>query len=329
MKLLFIAILAIVVGIVPTQTFAVTSVFGQVAQLQQLPTTIATQCIDLNQDRICEAVILANGTMINFTSPTPKLAPITTVNDTGLTTYTDPNTGLVHDIPIVGSYCIDFNEDNPCFVNGKMIGKQTQTVVPEVEKTTWTDPDTGLVYDIPTQGDYCLDFNEDAICDVDFTNGKMVVYDEPETQIEDEEDAVGERGSRNDDNGNDNNRDDKALPYCDKFDGVDNWPDSGCHDRKDYYDGGPKDGLYPCNDGTDKEDWRDCKDASGYDYDESNDDNNNDEDNNDEDNNDEDSKDTGGSNPEGEEEDQSCGGESCTDDEKEDSTTDEDVPLFG
>lgn len=30
-----------------------------------------------------------------------------------------------------------------------------------------------------------------------------------------------------------------------------------------------------------------------------------------------------------EEEDQSCGGESCTDDEKEDSTTDEDVPPLG
>jgi hypothetical protein len=107
----------------------------------------------------------------------------------------------------------------------------------------------------------------------------------------------------------------EVNPYCDKFEGVDDWPDSGCWDRKDYDDGGPNNGLYPCNDGTYKKDWRDCKDVSGYDYD--------DDDSRDEE------EDTGGSNPEGEEEDQSCGGESCSDDEKEDSTTDEDVPPFG
>lgn len=48
-------------------------------------------------------------------------------------------------------------------------------------------------------------------------------------------------------------------PYCDKV--PDNDQDT-CHDRKDYYDGGPKNGLYPCNDGTAKTDWRDCKDAT-------------------------------------------------------------------
>ena len=48
----------------------------------------------------------------------------------------------------------------------------------------------------------------------------------------------------------------KPNPYCDK-------PHTGpCHDRKDYYQGGPNDGLYPCNDGTNMRDWRDCKDAS-------------------------------------------------------------------
>jgi hypothetical protein len=48
-------------------------------------------------------------------------------------------------------------------------------------------------------------------------------------------------------------------PYCDKvgpdYRGI-------CHDRKDYYHGGPNDGLYPCNDGTNMHDWRDCKDAT-------------------------------------------------------------------
>jgi hypothetical protein len=48
----------------------------------------------------------------------------------------------------------------------------------------------------------------------------------------------------------------KPNPYCDQ-------PHTGpCHDRKDYYQGGPNDGLYPCNDGTNMHDWRDCKDAT-------------------------------------------------------------------
>jgi hypothetical protein len=55
----------------------------------------------------------------------------------------------------------------------------------------WNDPDTSLVYDIPAQGDYCLDFNGDYIRDIDFTDGKVVVY-------EDEEAA--------DDNDNDNDK---------------------------------------------------------------------------------------------------------------------------
>jgi hypothetical protein len=32
-----------------------------------------------------------------------------------------------------------------------------------------------------------------------------------------------------------------------------------CHDRKDYSE---STGLYPCNDGTQKERWQDCKDAT-------------------------------------------------------------------
>lgn len=52
---------------------------------------------------------------------------------------------------------------------------------------------------------------------------------------------------------------DDANPYCDKV--PDNYQGI-CHDRKDYYDGGPNDGLYPCNDGTKKTDWKDCEDAT-------------------------------------------------------------------
>jgi hypothetical protein len=47
----------------------------------------------------------------------------------------------------------------------------------------------------------------------------------------------------------------KPLPYCDL---VDEDYTGACHDRKDYDEDTL---LYPCNDGTQKEDWRDCEDA--------------------------------------------------------------------
>ena len=58
----------------------------------------------------------------------------------------------------------------------------------------------------------------------------------------------------------------EANPYCDLV--SDEYMESGgiCHDRLDYYDGGPFDGLYPCNDGSARTDWRDCPDVSGFDY---------------------------------------------------------------
>jgi hypothetical protein len=53
-----------------------------------------------------------------------------------------------------------------------------------------------------------------------------------------------------------------VYPYCDKLsDELSPRPD--CHDRKDY---SQTTGLYPCNDGTDKERWQDCPDVSGFDY---------------------------------------------------------------
>lgn len=45
-------------------------------------------------------------------------------------------------------------------------------------------------------------------------------------------------------------------PYCDTEKGK---AAPVCHDRKDY---DQDTGLYPCNDGTNKVDWRDCKDAT-------------------------------------------------------------------
>lgn len=49
-----------------------------------------------------------------------------------------------------------------------------------------------------------------------------------------------------------------VLPYCDTPAGKNA---KACFDRKDFDD---KTGLYPCNDGTQKKDYRDCKDASKF-----------------------------------------------------------------
>lgn len=82
-------------------------------------------------------------------------------------------------------------------------------------------------------------------------------FEEEEEQAEKEWEDAGRPGD-DDDSGNGND-DDGPNPYCDQV--PDNYH-GDCHDRKDYYQGGPKNGLYPCNDGTDKADWRDCKDAT-------------------------------------------------------------------
>jgi hypothetical protein len=52
---------------------------------------------------------------------------------------------------------------------------------------------------------------------------------------------------------------DGPNPYCDKV--SDEYMRSGgvCHDRKDASD---ITGLFTCNDGTHKTDWRDCEDAT-------------------------------------------------------------------
>ena len=86
--------------------------------------------------------------------------------------------------------------------------------------------------------------------------------EEKEEIDEQEQEAWEDAGRPGDNDDNDENGDDntKPNPYCDKRPADYHGP---CHDRKDSYQGGAKHGLYPCNDGTDKKDWRDCKDASG------------------------------------------------------------------
>jgi hypothetical protein len=75
---------------------------------------------------------------------------------------------------------------------------------------------------------------------------------------------------RNDKDSKDNDNNDKPNPYCDKFASGAAPVGKNCHDRTDYSD---TTGLYPCNDGTEKADYKDCKDVSGYNY--NNDNNNN------------------------------------------------------
>jgi hypothetical protein len=55
----------------------------------------------------------------------------------------------------------------------------------------------------------------------------------------------------------------EANPYGDLL-SVDVSSDVTCHDRKDYSD---TTGLYTCNDFSHTQDWIDCPDVSGYDYD--------------------------------------------------------------
>ena len=113
------------------------------------------------------------------------------------------------------------------------------------ETTSWTDPKTGLTYDIP-MGEYCLDFDGDSICDVDFNDGKMVVYEEDNND--------NDNGNGNNDN-DDNKRPPSDNPYCDQVTVYES-----CFDRKDY---DQETGLYPCKDGSNVKDWRDCNGDSG------------------------------------------------------------------
>jgi hypothetical protein len=191
---------------------------GQIPTLDKLnlENSQTTQCLDFNQDKICEYIVLANGTTVKNPDLISTAAPVSATRSTtapGQTTELRTQTGL----------------------------------------TTWTDPNTGLVYDIPIKGPYCLDFDGDYICDVDFVNGKMILYgesavDQPQTVVEDEEAASGSGGGGG---GGDND----VLPYCD----VAGYED-GCFDRKDY---DQETGLFPCNDGSYEEDWKDCDDVSG------------------------------------------------------------------
>jgi hypothetical protein len=110
------------------------------------------------------------------------------------------------------------------------------------------------------------------------------IYDTQDNPLSSGEGSIFEDGDMNtnkgDNDNDDNNRQEKTencggesctatekedswtddqQPYCDELSSEENdYQPLGCWDRKDYYQGGELDGLYPCRDGTAKEDWRDC-----------------------------------------------------------------------
>jgi hypothetical protein len=91
----------------------------------------------------------------------------------------------------------------------------------------------------------------------DDSQGEISSQEELEETYEDTpwEDNVGPNDFEEATN-NDNNGEAKPKPYCDTPEGK---AAMVCHDRKDYDENTL---LYPCNDGTQKADWRDCKDAT-------------------------------------------------------------------
>jgi hypothetical protein len=198
--------------------------FSQIPTLDKLNLEAgqSPQCLDFNQDKICEYIVLLNGTMVKNPDAT-------------------------------GSQSLS------SFVAKNSDATGSQSTV------SWTDPKTGVVYDIPAQGEYCLDFNGDYICDIDFLNGKMIVYNATnQSQATTIEDEAGGDGSGDDGSGSGS---EGGKTYCD----VPN-PSNPCHDRKDY---DQETGLYPCIDGSYEEDWRDCN-GGGSGGSDDNDDNGND-----------------------------------------------------
>jgi hypothetical protein len=125
----------------------------------------------------------------------------------------------------------------------------------------------GIVMTVPS---YSYNEQVQAVIEDD---GYTYDSNDPEEQEEQDEreqeqwEDAGKPGDSNNDDDSDDDKDDSddPLPYCDTPEGE---AASSCYDRQDYDD---VTGLAPCNDGTQKANYKDCKDASKNDDD--NDDN--------------------------------------------------------
>jgi hypothetical protein len=250
--------------------------FGQIPTLDKpnLDNNQSPQCLDFNQDKICEFIVLTNGTMIE----NPDRAEQVTQSK-GQSVSSEP-------VSVQGT-CLGF-QTSPEFCRFLMMPNGEA-----VPNENWT------------HGAFSVSDNTNG-----YTAPAVRVLEETDNDDSDDDNNDNDKSGNNDNGGGD-----EANPYCDLLDDVDkeDRPES-CHDRDDFDEEVERTTgktLYPCNDGSNRNDPRDCPDVSGFDYSNDND-SNNDNDSRE----DEEEEDTGGSNPEGEEEDQSCGGESCTDDEK-------------
>ena len=144
----------------------------------------------------------------------------------------------------------------------------------QVLRWEFTMIETGLYYDIPLQGDYCLDFNEDKICDVDFHDGKVVVYGPDvvtkQTSInamaqldERQKELIREVNNNDDDNNNndnDNDNDDNDNDSNSDLDDDSNDNGDDCQSQDDFCD----------NDEGCESEGVDCIDDRGFDEDDYN-----------------------------------------------------------
>ena len=81
-----ILIFTVLAALVPTamsNVSAPSAAYSQVAELNNISTS--TQCLDFNQDGICESIVLVNGTVIN-NPDVPVIAP--TINGNNITNST-------------------------------------------------------------------------------------------------------------------------------------------------------------------------------------------------------------------------------------------------
>jgi hypothetical protein len=167
----------------------------------------------------------------------------------------------------------------------------------------------------------CDGENFDCVTDCD--DGSSVTTGFPCPGEKDEGVPDGSDGSGGD---ADSRRPPSDNPYCDLIDQSRMAPGQGCFDRKDY---DQSTGLYPCRDGSDVEDWRDCPDGPEANSDPNEETGENvDGDNEIECQEDDEFCEPGCEDPDlvcgyEDEETSNCGGEPCTATEKEDSWTDE------
>jgi hypothetical protein len=191
--------------------------------------------LGLNQDKICESIVLVNGTIIknpdlppssvSMNGPSSKLtlttnmtAPMANQNTTITNTTAESNSGPCHNgasgFILEGHVYCKFSEYK------KALDDSTTNWVED----EWCDP--GEV------GNGCGDGSNDNDDDEKTANcgGEACTPTEKEDSTLDE-------------------------PYCDELQPESGFREQSCWDRKDY---DQDTGLYPCRDGSEEKDWRDC-----------------------------------------------------------------------